>query len=361
MREMVNAENHPNIFQSKKAHGNLVFDDESVTPLLYGRAPAVPTPANILELWQTDNSEIVSFDAVVSVLENRPELTSTIQDTEKMELLIWDALENSQAAGQCKKAGNLFVVLAKTCRLNGRDNIALSLQRRAVEIRKKTEGANHAKTLQATEGLIVLLETLGKQQEAAAIRILRNMDRLFSKGDQNSLLTLRNLAYDLFEKGDFREAEHVYRRLLEKRFEVPGTLSHLARALLAIPGVDNRKEARSILKKAWERRCDAPSYVPPRILLWKTMLNMLDRKDSADTIGMLKFALQKENVFLDYSVSHVLDRWKASLAAENFLLLDSLASTLSGKDKPAALKGHPAWRKQTPIPFEFAGDDLPFI
>ena len=333
---------------------DLVFDDDPLEPLLYGGASEGPTPANVLELWKRGNREGGLIDAVAAVLVTQTELVKSIGGLKEIENHLWEELEIAQFEERCGRTADLLVALASMLRADGRFPDAIRLHRRAAEMLKETNGPNHEKTFQAYLGLVDLFMASGQAEEAGAVRCGIEIGRLFKKGDNASLLKLRNLAYDRFEKGDFKTAEAIYKRLLVEKFEVPGTLSHLARVLLAMPDRDNREEARKKLEEAWNKRQFAPDYVPPRILFWLTVLNFLEGKDSTITIGQLKFLLQAEkpSSFLFYTSLPVLERWKKDFSSTDYNFLKALSETLSSSKMLEAAETFPEWRNQPPVLFD---------
>lgn len=343
-----------NVAFYNKVPDDLIFDDDPLEHMLYGTKENTATPVNLLAQWQSDGEEGVPFDAVTAVLANRPELIRNMDDLEKTELYLWDALESAQTAEHCEQVADCIVVLSAVFQMTSRLPAAVKLHQQAVEIWKEIGGPNHEKTLKTSSELIDMLETINQKEEAERIRQGYEVDRLFAKGDQRSLLNIRNLAYKIYEQGNFNEAERIYRQLIEKRFELPGTLSHLARTLLTMPLQDRRQEARTILENAWSERRYAPGYVPPRILLWEILLNILSGKDSSRTIGMLKYALQAgdDDTFWDYITLPVLKRWETSLSIENYKFLEALGCALSSRKNLTEIEKHPIWRKQAPVAFD---------
>lgn len=341
---------------------DLVFDDDPLEPLLYGSNAVAATPANLVALWQTDHGTRVPFDAVAAVLNNHPELLGRMADLNKTEWHLWQALESAQIAEQCPQVAEFFVLLAGIRRTEGRLSVAVQFQQQAVDIQKEIGGANHEKTLRTTAGLIALMEIAGQREAVETIRRGREVDRLFEKRDVGSLLSLRSLARDLYEKACLNEAADIYRRLIKEQFEPPGSRSHLARVLLAMPDRDNREEAKIVLGQAWELRDSAPEYVRPRILYWIILLNFLDGRDNAVAIGKLKNILRADNsdAFHRYIVFPVLERWKASLSEETHQFLTVLGSILGSSSNLPAIQAFRDWRDQAPVSLDADAVNFPF-
>lgn len=322
---------------------DLVFDDEPVDSIIDGEGLIPPTPADIIELWSYADSQDISTEAIAHILCNHPEAASRIKNKKKAEETLWNALESVEDHPECLKTAIFLSALSSLYRGQKYQYMAINLQRCAVELCLKNVYHSDKHSPDIINNYITLLESRNNFIEADRIRRSCQVEELLKRGDQNSLIELRTMALNLFKKRNYQEAIMIYRRLLDMGFEIPGTLSHLARVLLAMPSQDHRKEAKELLEDAWKNRKSAPAYVPPRILLWQTLLNFLDRVSSSNTIGMLKSLLDSENsnVFLEYCYEPVLDRWKTQLFEEEYNLLNKIASALNSRQNLAALKG---WR-----------------
>ncbi len=323
---------------------DLVFDDEPVDSIIDGKGFSPPTPADIVEMWSYTESKDISIEIVAKILCNYPGAASRIRDIKKRENSLWDALESVEDGPDCMKTAIFLSALSSLYRGQRHQHMAINLQRCSFELWLKNGQQNGEPSVDIINNYITLLESTHKFGEADKIRRRCQVEELLKRGHQNSLIELRTMALNLFNNRIYQESIMIYRRLLDMGFEVPGTLSHLARVLLAIPGQDNRKEAKELLEDAWKNRKSAPAYVPPRILLWQTLLNFLDGR-SSNTIEILESLLDSENsdVFLKYCYEPVLDRWKTQLFEEEYNLLNKIASALNSRQNLAALKD---WKKK---------------
>ena len=323
----------------------LVFDDEPVDSIIYDEKIQTPTPADIIEQWSYTDSRYISTEAVAKILCNYPDAASGIKDNKKGEKCFWNALESLEDDPECIKTAIFLAALSSLYRGQRYQHLAVNLQRCAAELWLKNGQQNDEPPVDIINNYFALLESAKNFEEANKFRRRCQVEELFKRGDQNSLIKLRTMALNLFKKKNYQESIVIYRRLLEKGFELPGTLSHLARILLAIPDQDNRKEAKNLLEKAWENRNAAPAYVPPRILLWQTLLNFLDGDKSINTTGKLKTLLQTdvEAIFQEYYSAPVLDRWKDQLLPDDYSFLDALASALNDCINFSALNKFAQW------------------
>ncbi len=94
------------------------------------------------------------------------------------------------------------------------------------------------------------------------------------RGEPNPY-TLRAEAKTALECRRFSEAEAIYRYLLRRKFEVPGTLCHLARVQICAGDAD---KALKSARKAWSLRSKALPYVIPRIIFLHLLLSVLMKK-----------------------------------------------------------------------------------
>lgn len=341
---------YPDLFcRFDKVPENLVFDDEPLEPLLLGNVAAEPTPVNVLVLWQRGGAmQVDCVEAVAAILARQPELSAFLKDQGRAEKLLRKTLAQAEKEGSISRIVSLLLALARLLQVNNRLADAEIFYRRAVVIQRESAGPSHESTLEILKNLADLMEGKGNKLEAAAIRRGAEIERLFARGSKESLVDLRSMALDLYVNGLFQEAEDIYRRLLQKGFEVPGTCTHLARVLIM---ADRETEARQIMKTAWQEGYIAPAYVRPRILFLTALLDLLEGGDIAFTIGQLKSALAKGDAFLEWTISPVLDHLQPRLGPDNLALLKALADALNSRDQLPVLDDQfQAWREQPLVP-----------
>jgi hypothetical protein len=210
-----------------------------------------------------------------------------------------------------------------------------------------------------------LLEKTDQTEEANQLREVF-IDRVTSQPNAPPL-TLRQLAGECYNKGDYARTETVLRKLLDRGFEIPGTNCHLARALIL---ADRDTEARESATQAWEHRAEAPSYVVPRILWFQTAFALLDGKPPGPFLARIKTALQAEGAIMEWTMEPVLAHLKPKLDAlppeggtpsktpngsgtpNGHALLTALVAAMSFPDQLSALDEFPAWREVEPQALE---------
>ena len=142
------------------------------------------------------------------------------------------------------------------------------------------------------------------------------------------LLTVRSLALELFVEGYYDIAEELYRRLLDKGFQVPGTMIHLARVLL----MQNRiEETRTVLAKAvwlqknWIGASCSSRYVLQRTIFLQILCAMLARKNYSFLVMRLQKELAASYVREGWTIEPVIQHFEERLREDELKLLRELS------------------------------------
>ena len=227
-------------------------------------------------------------------------------------------------------------------------NQAENLAKRAVAGRETSLGKDDPSTLYSITTLMVIYQQ--SRQYAMATGLQNQLiDSVLRFGNPAGLLSVRQLALELFLKGDYGRVETLLRRLLDKRFEIPGNHCHLARVLILM---GREHEARDEVEKAWEYRADGPPYVIPRILFFRLLFTLLDTGALEQHLARLKFSIQRDNVFSEWTIQPVIDHLKQRLSKQHFDLLHALAAVLADQSKLGGLDSFEEWREVQPVEFE---------
>ena len=265
------------------------------------------------------------------------------------EPLFRKALEGKQNIQGHKHPETLLVMsnLADLLCKKGEFTEAEALLRRVLETNEREQGLNHVVALNSLENLADLLEKAGKEEESLALRD-RYIERTVGKRDTSSLLSLRRLALQFYIRHDYGRAEELLRILLEKNFELPGNLCHLAR-LLILTGREN--EARAKVMSAWEHRSEGEPYIVPRVLFLKVLFSSLDGNIPLPILAAIKHFLKPENAFCEWKIQPVLDYLKAQarLPQSSFDFLTLLARALGDRKKLSSLEAFPEWVNLKPV------------
>ncbi len=199
--------------------------------------------------------------------------------------------------------------------------------------------------------LISFLEKEGRHEEANELGFERDdlAKRLKDRLSMEDATGIRSQALSHFRDGAYEKAENDLRRLLEAKFEVPGTHCHLSRVLIMQDRID---EAQTEIQQAWEHCNEAPAYVIPRIIWFQALFNCLKNSTIAQFIGRMKSALRNDDAFMQWDMELVLDHVKPRLTPDHYELLSTLVDALSARKNLSALDRFTAWRDAVPIPLE---------
>lgn len=178
-----------------------------------------------------------------------------------------------------------------------------------------------------------------------------NLDNLPVPGNTLPALDcieLRSCAISLFLKKEIDKAMAIYQRLLIEQFELPGTLTHMARVELSN---GNFQQVEFFTEMAWRLRGDAPLYVLARILWFKLCLGMLqtDNEEKYPLIlDQLKEVLQYKESMMKWSMEPAFETLQSKISEYQFSLLTSLVDAFSyGKDQGRLDEFHD-WRDANP-------------
>lgn len=140
---------------------------------------------------------------------------------------------------------------------------------------------------------------------------------------------MRGNALYLYEQKSYSEAKKIYQRLLMERFELPGTLTHLARLLLT---TGDKAQAEIYVTMAWRHRVDAPPYVMARILWFRLCMVLLEtgnREDITLILDQIKTLLQNKDAVMMWAMQPLLEQLKPKLQENDHTLLATLVETMS--------------------------------
>jgi hypothetical protein len=161
--------------------------------------------------------------------------------------------------------------------------------------------------------------------------------------------SLRGQALELYHCEEYDKASAVYRKMLAFKFEMPGTLAHLARLEMTRGNLD---QAEIYIVNGWKLRHEAPSYVLVRILYLIVFMNMLRSYMFGQWLGCLKEVMSRPDSKLQWDMDRLLDRYKKDVITDYFSLLKVLLKVLSGEDDGGELNKNEMWKEVTPIVFE---------
>jgi hypothetical protein len=143
---------------------------------------------------------------------------------------------------------------------------------------------------------------------------------------------LRGQAFDFYQNKLYNKALETYRLILVNGYEIPGTLTHMARVELCLGQVD---QAQFHIELAWRQREEAPEYVMGRILWFKLCFQILKNfKDQIpETLDQLLSMHQNRNAIMNWRMDQVLATLKPMLNKTEYEFLSVLTEALSFNEK----------------------------
>jgi hypothetical protein len=162
---------------------------------------------------------------------------------------------------------------------------------------------------------------------------------------EEECIEIRSKAFSNYQIKEYKEATILYRRLRIERFELPGTLTHMARVELC---TGNFSQAKTHTEMAWRHRAEAPPYVFARILWFKLCLLMLkpeDKEDYSGIISLLKKTLQNQDAYMGWTMEPVLEQLKPKLQKNDHKYLSELVDEMSNKKNITKLDAIPFWKQ----------------
>jgi len=322
----------------------LVFDDNPLDALLHGVEPIPPTPASVLELWERGlDRSAACASAVTAILLRSPDPGRLSIELEAAELCLRQAIEAKPSKGEASLAA-CWSGLGRIHELKKQNDAAEACYREALELQRHAPVASLDATERIVQRLTHLLEISNRQDEAKHLRNRLKADRLRLKEDESSLFQLRSIALEMFLAGQYDEAESIYRRLAEKRFELPSTFCHLARVYLM---TDREADARREVEQAWAAQTAPPDYLLVRIQFLRTLLQMLAGEDWTARLVEFKDALSTPGAHLNWTMQPVLDHLKPRLGPEKFELLTAMIAAVSQQSKLSELQANTLWREMS--------------
>jgi hypothetical protein len=231
--------------------------------------------------------------------------------------------------------------LAELLRAKGDYAAAEPLYRRALEARERVLGSNHTDTLATMASLIDFLASRGREEEASSLR-RQYIRRVADSEASLPALTLRQVALECYRSGDYPRAEKLYRRVLEKGFEVPDTHVHLARAYLM---TDRDSEARREVELGEQHKAQGKPYLAQRIRYFQALLGLLEGEVPTAALKELKKELARPDALMEWDLKAVLERSRPRLSAEAYDLLVAIAAAINDRAAVERLNQLPMWPK----------------
>jgi tetratricopeptide (TPR) repeat protein len=276
--------------------------------------------------------------AVAAILAHNPAYLPAGEDLGGIEVRLRETLIEAAPADRRHALG--LAALGALAERQGRLDEAIAHLRQARALQVQHLGPAHFETAATTERLARLLAAAGQAEAAAELeRELRFEQLLASPGEA---LSLRIEAVERFLAGRFTDAERLYERLVQERFELASTHCHLARVYLM---TGREPEAAAQVELAWDHRAGAPGYVLPRILFFRLVASLLAGDGIDDRLRQMARALRAPGAFETWSMQPVIDRLAPRLSPEQLALLTALVEVLGGQRRGRDLALLPSWQQ----------------
>jgi tetratricopeptide (TPR) repeat protein len=311
----------------------IYLDDVPVESLIYNNSVTYrPTPADIPMLWANGFPLTESMGkALTTILVNKISIAIDMDREDEAESLLIAAFEKAEVDGI--ESLNLLIVLINL--FEKKDPVKrMKYYTEAMKLIFHLWDKLDNKTMNAWQNLC----------RKESLQVTPPFRKMVVEVNPNSL---RAKALEKLEKNEFAEAEDIYQQLINRDFELPGTLCHLTRVQLLL---HKEKEAEKSINRAWSLRKKALRYVLPRIIFFKILFSMLDHKNPAVWISRLKAALNDDQAFMDWIIHPTLIEYKSKIRYEDFQFLTALAEALQNKDKREELVQFDKWSKQRIFP-----------
>jgi len=155
---------------------------------------------------------------------------------------------------------SLRQTLGELYRTLGRNESAFSLQERALEVRRRVLGGEHADTLDAEWNLARILRSQGKLAEAEPLtrEAMEKRRRVLGDDHPDTLASINTMATLLQDQGKLAEAEPLMREAMEKGRRVLGeehadTVNYIGHMGLLLDARGKSSEAEPYLREAMEK------------------------------------------------------------------------------------------------------------
>jgi len=322
---------------------DLVFDDDDLDTVLYATDAAPPSPADVLDACRgRDRLPEEWRKPVVAILARNPRKARALTATVLADIIDHEAL--AVTAGRDRPRDLLS--LARLCQVAQRPAQAEAAYRQALRHAGDPADLPLEERQEAMRDLAALLDQAGRAAEANAERTLAKALPLLTDPTTGGLVQVRSLALECFLDEEYESAERLYRALLDRRFQEPGTWVHLTRVLLMQDRVGPAREAIARACKRM-RRVDGPDetphYIRPRLLFLRILFAMLAGKRYAPLVTQLKRELQNNPEQETWSIAPVIAHLQPGLSPADADLLTAIAAAINDADQRDRLDRFAVW------------------
>lgn len=310
----------------------LIFDDEPLETLLYGNNNGRSTPVDVLDRCR--------FTGEVAPQELAPLLAVLSQHPDKAEGLsksvlttITTEMEKQFSSGLETDAHSIFK-MANIYQATGELEKAEQGYRLALDGNDLVLPLSGPQRSQVMHNLASLYSGHSRDAEAQEWQIMGDAEKSLAESSSFGLYSVRSLARNLFMAGRYAAAEQLYRRLLERKFERPGTLTHLCRALVM---QDRFSEAIPAIEEAWNLLKDksifreTPRYVLARIVFLRIIFAMVQDQSYDRLLFRLRRELCRYRERMEWTIEPVIEHLRLFLDADDLNMLHVMTEAINGR------------------------------
>jgi hypothetical protein len=359
-------------------YDNLVFDNRNTDDLFPADSGKTPFFADILKRWASgDLIPNIDYSIITSILVFYPDYVIQNGKTKEFVNLIRDSLlkPDLQSPMNPEKGlylYTLFFMLLKHGNkeesitvLNKLNNFFVSFCQTGSKVVEKytaTFSSEFSKEI-SESAFSIFPPRIERAYSEILMRVMETKEILSLKPGFNiSLLpgpsakfnnlagtTLRSEALDSYTNQDYVKASDIYRKMLVNKFELTGTLVHLARVEMSR---DKKSQAEIFIANAFRIRQQARKYVLTRILYFIIFFKMLRSEEFDKWVGCLKYIFVQQGFSMEWDMDLLLAQYEKKISQQNFRLLKALLEVISGRADKEHLNKFKIWQKATSVPLE---------
>jgi tetratricopeptide (TPR) repeat protein len=360
---------------------DLLFDNRNRDDLFSGGQCRQPYYADIIKRWTMGNKiseneqEIIAsiliyypeyvlknvhpeeFIELLKISLNQPDLL--IRSNPENGLLLYNLFFLLLKLGNKAESIKVLDILEKFITTFFQSNDMVKNTKQSVsdtDLLRKSNSGNSSSPTCLENAYIEIITRIMNESELLTLKSGFNISQLpvpFDKLSGGEGHNLRSQALIHLSNKELDKASDIYQKMLVKKFELPGTLTHLVRLEMSR---GNIPQAEIYIVNAWRLRHEAPLYVLTRILYFVIFLNMLRSEKFEKLLGFLKYVLNEPDYKMQWDMDRVLLQYEKDFMPQHLSLLKALLEVLSGKDEVENLNIFEGWQKTVPVPFEACSD-----
>jgi tetratricopeptide (TPR) repeat protein len=329
----------------------LVFDDGAV-PAILGFDPvnAEGTPLDAIVHWrQGIDRSVECARAVAALLVQKPSRAAELESVPELEKC-WQKMIAAPAAADRMSVRNVAACLcglATLAEARGLVAEAIHGNMRALDLYREGTGFGRVEFAAVAKRTVKLLEHAGRDLEARRLDRIVRVRRIGGRRDRYALSELRLFALEMYWEGDYAEAEVLFRRLIEYRFELANPQCHLVQVLLMANRI---ADAGVEIARAFQHSGPASNDVKAHLHFLQALVGAIAGHDVTPALREMEALLRIPNVTPGLDMK-VLEHVRARITPAQDTLMTTLARAFSSRGHMVELEQNPDW---SPIAVEAA-------